>query len=424
MRVGKTLNRSVIAGFLACAVMAWSGLTQVSESAPSVTVEDAIYQDAESQYALGLGFADKSSPGYDPVEAEKWLKRAAEQGHVEAQYQLGKLYGTGDISTDADYVFPLAFKWTEAAAVQGHVDAMYRLGNFHRYGTGTPADVSKAFFWFEKAAVAGHVLATRDMAQAFHWEGNGVDKNPQLAVYWYQKLAELGDAHAYFALGSLHADGSLGTRDENMAIRYFAEGARLEDAACQFVLGKRYLDGKGVQQDDNLALAWLHKAEANGDTDAPHWISVIRSRQQTATTTQSTPELSAYETGELIGIFLKAALAGSGTTSAPEPKLEANTQGTCRQRLSNGYYSCSTITDYQSCEMTGCGHEWDCWKTYQSVRSDGRIKTNHYERKRQFGKCHKPSNSSASGFSPDFVCDPETGLEADSLERLAAKVCK
>ena len=61
----------------------------------------------------------------DYVEAVKWFSRAAEQGHVNAQFNLGVAYAEGR-GVPQDEVE--AVKWFLSAAVHGHARAQARLG--------------------------------------------------------------------------------------------------------------------------------------------------------------------------------------------------------------------------------------------------------------------------------------------------------
>jgi tetratricopeptide (TPR) repeat protein len=60
----------------------------------------------------------------DDAEALKWYRKAAEQGHVSAQYNLGVMYGKGEGVTQ-DYAE--ALKWYRKAAEQGHAKAQNNL---------------------------------------------------------------------------------------------------------------------------------------------------------------------------------------------------------------------------------------------------------------------------------------------------------
>jgi uncharacterized protein len=77
---------------------------------------------------------DKASqlrPGI--VEAERWLKAAARQGHAGAQYLLGVSY-LGGLELPFDPVSGIA--WLEAAAAQNHTDALMALADYAAKGQG------------------------------------------------------------------------------------------------------------------------------------------------------------------------------------------------------------------------------------------------------------------------------------------------
>ena len=46
-------------------------------------------------------------------------------------------------------------KWYRKAAEQGQVDAQYNLGSFYRKGWGVPKDYAEAVKWYRKAAEQG-----------------------------------------------------------------------------------------------------------------------------------------------------------------------------------------------------------------------------------------------------------------------------
>ena len=73
--------------------------------------------------ALALGLLYKGV-GKDSVQGVHWLEKAANQGHVDAQYELGMCYLRGDgVGKDDDQVF----NWLNKSAAQGHRDAQYQL---------------------------------------------------------------------------------------------------------------------------------------------------------------------------------------------------------------------------------------------------------------------------------------------------------
>ncbi len=48
--------------------------------------------DADAQFSLGAAYVQGTDVGLDLVEAERWFRRAAEQGHAGAQTVLRELY--------------------------------------------------------------------------------------------------------------------------------------------------------------------------------------------------------------------------------------------------------------------------------------------------------------------------------------------
>ena len=57
----------------------------------------------------------------DDVEGVKWFRKAAEQGHVKAQYNLGTMYVEGHGVPDNDVE---AYAWFSVAATNGQEDLM------------------------------------------------------------------------------------------------------------------------------------------------------------------------------------------------------------------------------------------------------------------------------------------------------------
>lgn len=67
------------------------------------------------------------------TEAVAWLKKAAEQGSVEASYKLGTAYWYGALGLSDEQV---GLRMIRNAAAQGHPDAVYWLARAYQQGTG------------------------------------------------------------------------------------------------------------------------------------------------------------------------------------------------------------------------------------------------------------------------------------------------
>ena len=67
----------------------------------------------------------------DAQEGVKWYKKAAEQGHAGAQYNLGPCFAKG-VGVEID--LEEAARWFKKAADQGHVNAQKALEELKRQG--------------------------------------------------------------------------------------------------------------------------------------------------------------------------------------------------------------------------------------------------------------------------------------------------
>ena len=86
------------------------------------------------------------------VESAIWFRKAAEQGHTTAQYQLGVKYTTGD---GVERSSTEAFKWFRQAAERSQTMAQFKLGLCYANGEGVGLDLILAHAWWEIAAAKG-----------------------------------------------------------------------------------------------------------------------------------------------------------------------------------------------------------------------------------------------------------------------------
>ena len=87
-------------------------------------------------------------------------KSLAEQGDVNAQFDLGAAYdfGEGVAENDAE-----AFKWYRLAAVQGDADAQSNLGGMYYDGEGVPENYLAAYVWYSVSAAKGNQIAKNNI---------------------------------------------------------------------------------------------------------------------------------------------------------------------------------------------------------------------------------------------------------------------
>ena len=134
------------------------GVPQSSKAAFRFFYRSAKQDHAEAQWRVAISYGDKKYyDDEDMTDKERksakiyWLKEAAKQGHVEAQFKLGEFYLLSEQSKKK------SMKWLKKAAKQGHMEAQFILGVI--LFTDNKFEIS--YHWFEKAAKQGHVDAKK-----------------------------------------------------------------------------------------------------------------------------------------------------------------------------------------------------------------------------------------------------------------------
>ncbi len=112
----------------------------------------------EAQFELGLLYFNGQGVEQDYTQAAHWYRQAAEQGHAEGQYNLGVHYDTGQ-GVEQDY--RQAAHWYRQAAEQGHAEGQFRLGALYFLGQGVEQDYRQAYVWSIIAKASGGLTEER-----------------------------------------------------------------------------------------------------------------------------------------------------------------------------------------------------------------------------------------------------------------------
>ena len=102
-----------------------------------------------------------------------------------------------------------AVEWYRKAAKQGSVDAQFNLGECYYEGTGVEKDAAKAVEWFRRAAEQGNDAEAQYYLGAYYYNGTGVEKDASKAVEWYRKASNQGNKDASDRLKNLGASSAL-----------------------------------------------------------------------------------------------------------------------------------------------------------------------------------------------------------------------
>lgn len=112
------------------------------------------------------------------------LTRQAENGDVQAQFDLAKEYYNQD-----SYI--KAFQWYEKVASQNYPSAQAILGAMYAEGQGVPQDYAKSFEWYQKSARQGDAQSQYNLGVMYR-DGQGVRQNKLTAKQWFGKACDSG----------------------------------------------------------------------------------------------------------------------------------------------------------------------------------------------------------------------------------------
>ncbi len=190
----------------------------------------------------------------DYIQAIAWYQKAANQGHAEAQSNLGRIYYRG---LGVEYDVIKANVWYQKAANQGHAEAEYGLALLYRYRRDTERDFAQAIAWYQKAANQGHAEAQYSLGRIYYnGRGVGVKQDYDQSHYWYLKAANQGHIEAQEIIGDNYFKGNFGAKkDYVQAATWYQKLADQGSDNAKLKLARMYRSGKGVKRDLNMSIA-------------------------------------------------------------------------------------------------------------------------------------------------------------------------
>jgi hypothetical protein len=191
--------------------------------------------------------------------ASEWMRKAAEQDYAKAQYELAELYNYGKLGDDQR---SNCIPWYLKAAANGSVEAQAEIGELPRYYPNNPLLKSvNTVDALRQSAEKGNLDAQFQLAKRYQ-TGDGVPQDPSEAFKWMQKAAEhdgskssvVSDARCQ--LGLMYEKGEGIMPDLTKAHDLFLSAVQdcmYAGNSAMFSLGQMYEKGIGVAQNDHLA---------------------------------------------------------------------------------------------------------------------------------------------------------------------------
>jgi TPR repeat protein len=237
--------------------------------------------DAAAQFLVGKGYMTHEQRDYK--NALKWLLKSAEQGHLQAQTELGtcnQLFAGSSGSPVREQAAIESAKWYRVAAERGHAKAQYSLGDCYFNGRGVAKDEVEAVKWLRLSAAQGYVPAQvdlwRKLSHTYSHGGTITLKLKQEALeslMWSRKLAERGDINAMNEQADAYHNGEYVPKDEVAALKWRRMAAEAGDEKMQGELWSLYSTGKAssydpVPIDEVEAMKWCRILAADGNANA------------------------------------------------------------------------------------------------------------------------------------------------------------
>jgi len=132
--------------------------------------------DADAQFQVSGAYDTGKGAPRDKSDAIRWYRRAADQGHAEAQNSLGSIF-----LQDKD--FKQALYWYEKASAQGNAEAVNSLAFMYDLGLGVPQDRKKGFDLYSRASDLGWAQAMLNLA-VMYWAGELGEPDYLMTCIW------------------------------------------------------------------------------------------------------------------------------------------------------------------------------------------------------------------------------------------------
>jgi len=227
------------------------------------------------------------------AEGLSWLTKSASGGLADAQHALARAYLRGAFGLEREY--GRYREWLQRACVGGHAIAQYQFGkhdgdcSFEGYQSenwATPEEVN----WLRVSAGQGYVDAQVTLAYLC-WESlrstadllgapTASDGDPD-AVKWFRRAAEQGSEDAQMRLweifdqGREHYLGLPVAKNRLEGIRWLRLAAEQGNSVAQSNLGLFYRDGLGVPADKAEAAKWLRLAASQGHAQSQYMLARV-----------------------------------------------------------------------------------------------------------------------------------------------------
>lgn len=161
------------------------------EKALPVLRKSAELGNAEAQYNLGYCLESGVGISKNEKEAFEWYKKSSENGFNDGHYAMMMAYGNG-MGTNANS--EKAFEYALKCANNNDATCMWNIVNCYKQGLGIKQDNEKMLIWAEKLALSenpdnlnlsGKITSTRLSLAYMYKDGDGLEKDLYKSYIWF-----------------------------------------------------------------------------------------------------------------------------------------------------------------------------------------------------------------------------------------------
>jgi TPR repeat protein len=219
--------------------------------------------DPNEAYKRGLEYANSASSLWNDGEAVRLFRIASDQGHSEAQAELGAMYmfGRGVLAKDDSEAVRL-YKFSAEA---GNGKGQAGLGLMYRNGRGgLKRDDAEALRLYRLSANQGNSFGQLQLGVMYQNGWGGLNKDDVEAVRLFRLSASQGNPFGQSSLGFMYRNGRGGLkRDDAEALRLHRLSANQGNAFGQSQLGWMYQNGFGGVSKDEVEAVRLYRLSAS-----------------------------------------------------------------------------------------------------------------------------------------------------------------
>ena len=199
----------------------------------------------------------------DELHDVQHLKRIAEHGDAQAQYDLAIYYLSNKANSTGSNKSEIAEYLFEKSAKQGHQEAQYQWAIILQESKNI-----EAFKWYLKAALQGHKTAQGSLRILIESKSVKIESNQKETVELINKLAEQGEAWAQYQLAKIElskqnfekAKEWLEKASQQDYVEAQYELAQVEFKQGNFEKAKEWLEKASLQKHftSRVKLAWMY----------------------------------------------------------------------------------------------------------------------------------------------------------------------